>query len=158
LGFQAALAAGTVMALVKDRLWREAVWVGLSLAGVVIGLRVFPRYYFLLLPVMTVVAARGWVFVSRSRAAMAALAVLLAGPLGRFAPRYVTLARGSTWSDLNIDRDSRAAAAQLRALAQSGDSLFVWGFRPDIFIDSGLAAGTRFLETQPISGVFADRH
>jgi hypothetical protein len=34
----------------------------------------------------------------------------------------------------------------------------VWGFRPDIFIYSGLPAGTRFLESQPISGVLADRH
>ena len=49
------------------------------------------------------------------------------------------------------------AAAQLRAMAAPGDTLFVWGFRPDIFIDSGLPAGTRFLESQPISGVLADR-
>jgi hypothetical protein len=57
-----------------------------------------------------------------------------------------------------MDRDSRAAAAKLRDLAQPGDTLFVWGFRPDIFVDSRLPAGTRFLESQPISGVLADRH
>jgi hypothetical protein len=34
----------------------------------------------------------------------------------------------------------------------------VWGFRPDIFIDSRLPAGTRFLESQAISGLLADRH
>jgi hypothetical protein len=89
---------------------------------------------------------------------MTLLALLLAVPLVRFAPRYVTLARGGTWSDLNIDRDSRAASEKLRALAQPGDTLFVWGFRPDIFIDAGLPAGTRFLESQPVSGVLADRH
>ncbi len=158
LGFQGALAAGTMVALVKDRLRREGVWIGLSLAGVVVGLRFFPRYYFLLLPVMTIGAARGWALVSRNRAAMVALALLLAVPLARFAPRYMTLARGGTWSDLSIDRDSRAAAVKLRALAQSGDTLFVWGFRPDIFVDSGLPAGTRFLESQAVSGVLADRH
>ena len=87
-----------------------------------------------------------------------ALVVLLAIPLVRFGPRYVTLARGGTWSDLNIDRDSRAAGDRLRALASPGDTLFVWGFRPDIFIYSRLPAGTRFLESQPISGVLADRH
>ncbi len=57
---------------------------------------------------------------------------------------------------------SIATAAQpprnLRELAHPGDTLFVWGFRPDIFIYSGLPAGTRFLESQPISGVLADRH
>ena len=89
---------------------------------------------------------------------MAILIVLLAIPLIRFTPRYVTLARGETWRDLDIDRDSRAAAAMLKTLAKPGDTLFVWGFRPDIFIDSRLPAGTRFLESQPISGVLADRH
>ena len=57
-----------------------------------------------------------------------------------------------------MDRDSRAAAEKLRDLSHSGDTLFVWGFRPDIFIDSEMPAGTRFLESQPISGVLADRH
>jgi hypothetical protein len=57
-----------------------------------------------------------------------------------------------------MDRDNRAAAYKLRELARPGDTLFVWGFRPDIFIDSGLPAGTRFLESQAISGVLADRH
>jgi hypothetical protein len=133
-------------------------WIVLSLAGVALGLRFFPRYYLLLLPAMTITAARGWALFSRNRVAMTVLALLLAVPMVRFGPRYVTLARGGAWSDLSIDRDSRAAAAKLRASAQPGDTLFVWGFRPDIFIDSGLPAGTRFLESQPISGVLADRH
>ena len=61
-------------------------------------------------------------------------------------------------TDLAIDRDSRAASDKLRALAAPGDTLFVWGFRPDIFVYSEMPAGTRFLESQPISGVLADRH
>jgi hypothetical protein len=93
-----------------------------------------------------------------SRLATIALIALLAIPVIRFAPRYVTLARGGTWRDLDMDRDSRQAGDKLRALAHPGDTLFVWGFRPDIFIYSGLPAGTRFLESQPISGVLADRH
>jgi hypothetical protein len=133
-------------------------WVALSLAGVVLGLRFFPRYYFLLLPPMTIAAARGWSLVSRKRIAMVLLAALLAIPLVRFGPRYVTLARGGTWSDLDMDRDSQEASAKLRALAKPGDTLFVWGYRPDIFVYSELPPGTRFLESQPISGVLADRH
>src|SRR5436190_23728464 len=62
------------------------------------------------------------------------------------------------WRDLAIDRDSRAAGEKLRSLAAPRETLFVWGFRPEIFIYSGLPAGTRFLESQPISGVLADRH
>jgi hypothetical protein len=157
LGFQAALTVGAAVALVKERLRRDAVWIALSMAGVALGLRFFPRYYFLLLPAMTIIAARGWALLPR-RCVAIALPLVLAVPLVRFAPRYVTLARGGTWSDLNLDRDSRAAGEKLRAIAQPGDTLFVWGFRPDLFIDSGLPAGTRFQESQPISGVLADRH
>jgi hypothetical protein len=109
---------------------------------------------------MTLAAARGWaLLVPRHRfLTIAALLVLLAVPAVRFGSPYITLARGRTWSDLSTDRDSREISARLRELSHPGDTLFVWGFRPDIFIDSGLPAGTRFLESQPISGVLADRH
>jgi hypothetical protein len=124
---------------------------------------------------MIVVASRGWSLMSDvgrpivaaaalsggslvSKLAIAALCALLAVPLIRFGKPYVTLARGATLTDLAMDRDSRTASIKLRALSHPGETLFVWGFRPDIFIDSGLPAGTRFLESQPISGVLADRH
>jgi hypothetical protein len=165
LGFQAALVIGTVVALKRDRDWRLGGWIALSLAGIVLGLRFFPRYYFLLLPPTTVAAARGWslladvrLFRSRIPAVTILLPALLLIPFLRFAPRYVMLAQHKPWSDLAIDADSRAAAETLRSRAHPGDTLFVWGFRPDIFIYSGLPAGSRFLESQPISGVLADRH
>ncbi len=161
LGFHAALAVGAGWALTRDRERRIWLWMVLALLGAVLGLRFFPRYYFLLLPPMVIAGARGWVILSGRRPAWIsglALAALLAIPLVRFGPRYVSLALGHTWSDLTMDRDSRDAAATLRALSHPGDTLFVWGYRPDIFIDSGLPAGTRFLESQSISGVLADRH
>jgi hypothetical protein len=198
-GFHAALVIGAIVAMSRDRKWRMAAWIAIAFVGVILGLRFFPRYYFLLLPPMTIAAARGWaLFMGRGlvinrhrgagypacgpafqqvqpaesrpqpelaappsgtrRLAAFALAALLAIPVIRFAPRYLTVARNESWRDLDMDRDSQAAAEKLRALAQSGDTLFVWGFRPDIFIYSGLPAGTRFLESQPISGVLADRH
>jgi hypothetical protein len=157
LGFQAALVVGAILAIRRDREWRWLAWIALVFVGVVLGLRFFPRYYFLLLPPMIFLAARGWASL-QWRWKPALLILLLAVPLARFAPRYVTVARGEPWRDLDMDRDSRAAAAKLRQLSSPGDTLFVWGFRPDIFIDSGLPAGTRFLESQPISGVLADRH
>lgn len=181
LGFHAALVIGAAIAIsnargvvtnargvvTSDGKWRLAAWIAIAFAGVILGLRFFPRYYFLLLPPMTIAATRGWSLVMRRalkwNRRLAVIAVilmiaLLAIPVIRFAPHYVALARGETWRDLDMDRDSRQAAEKLRALAQPGDTLFVWGFRPDIFIYSGLPAGTRFLESQPISGVLADRH
>jgi hypothetical protein len=156
IGFQAALVVGAIFALRRER--RIAIWIVISFVGVVLGLRFFPRYYFLLLPPMIIAAARGWSLLSKNRLAPLVLGALLAVPLIRFGKPYVTLARGGTMSDLSMDRDSRAAAQKLRDFSRPDDTLFVWGFRPDIFIDSGLPAGTRFLESQPISGVLADRH
>jgi hypothetical protein len=173
LGFQSALAIGAIVAWKRDRDWRLGVWSALALAGVVLGLRFFPRYYLLLLPPMTITAARGWGLLSdlrflvdrgghgrltRITVASVVLPALLVVPFVRFAPRYVTLARHQRWSDLAIDDDSRDVSQELQSLARPGDTLFVWGFRPDMFIDSGLPAGTRFLESQAISGVLADRH
>ncbi|MGA3188261.1 MAG: hypothetical protein ABSF22_14240 [Bryobacteraceae bacterium] len=152
IGFQAALVVGAIIALRRER--RLAIWIVLSLAGVVLGLRFFPRYYFLLLPPTIIAASRGWSLAMKNKIAVAALCALLAVPFIRFGKGYIT-----GWpTDVAMDRDSRAAAEKLRTLSRPGDTLFVWGFRPDIFIDSQLPAGTRFLESQPISGVLADRH
>src|ERR1035441_7496709 len=86
------------------------------------------------------------------------LATLLLIPLARFAPTYVMAARDAGWRDTAMDRDSRAAAATVNALAKPGDTLFVWGFRPEIYVYSRLPAATRFLDSQPLTGVPADRH
>ncbi|MBM3745479.1 MAG: glycosyltransferase family 39 protein [Acidobacteria bacterium] len=160
-GFHAALVVGAAALLWRERgeRWRWAAWMALALAGITMGWRFFPRYYFLLLVPAALGAARGWTLLARRRTALAALALLLTVPLVRFGPRYVLLARGDAeWSDTAMDRDSRATAARIAALAQPGDTLFVWGFRPEIFAHTRLPAATRFLESQPLSGVFADRH
>jgi hypothetical protein len=67
-------------------------------------------------------------------------------------------ARDAGWRDTAMDRDSRAAAAVLHAAAKPGDTLFVWGYRPEIYVYSHLPAATRFLDSQPLTGVPADRH
>src|SRR5665811_255609 len=79
-------------------------------------------------------------------------------PLARFAPTYFLAARDAGWRDTAMDRDSRAAAAMVRAAAKPGDTLFVWGYRPEIYVYSHLPAATRFLDSQPLTGVPADRH
>jgi hypothetical protein len=44
------------------------------------------------------------------------------------------------------------------AAARPADTLLVWGYRPDIFAGSRMLAGTPFLDSQPLTGVIADRH
>jgi len=65
------------------------------------------------------------------------------------------LASGQTeWSDLAMNQDSHEAA---RKIGPEG-SLLVWGYRPDVFAYTRMTAGSRFLDSQPLTGVLADRH
>jgi hypothetical protein len=164
MGFQAALVLGAMWFWWRDPASdrrRLALWAALSLISVTAGWRFFPRYYFQLLPVMTLAAARGFSLLNRKRALV--LVVLLI-PFLRFGPRYVLLAKDlltgepHQWRDVAMNQDSRAAAQRLHKLAGPGDTMFVWGFRPDIYAYARLPLGTRFLESQPLTGVFADRH
>jgi hypothetical protein len=160
MGFQAALIVGFVLWLRKDRSWRMLAWVLLSLAAVAAGWRFFPRYYFQLLVPMALLAARGFVLCNRSPCRWA-LPVLLLIPLVRFGPRYAILAndlihqRPHRWSDLALGQDSEAAAG---LIGDRSGTLFVWGYRPDIYAWTRMPAGTRFLDSQPLTGVLADRH
>jgi hypothetical protein len=157
VGFQSALVVGAAVAFWKERNWRMAGWLLLSLIAVAAGWRFFPRYYFQLLPVMALMAARGYTLLGPRRAL---IWLLLLIPLIRFGPRYVTLAgdlihhRETQWSDLALSQDSQAAADRI---GRDG-TLLVWGYRPDIFVYSRMLAGTRFLDSQPLTGVLADRH
>jgi hypothetical protein len=158
-GFHAAIviaaAVGTWRREFAERR-RWMVWVLISLAGVAAGFRFFPRYYLQLLPVVVLLAARGFAELrGRQRAAMLLLLLI---PLARFAPTYYRAASEGDWRDTAMDRDSRSAAAIVRAAAKPGDTLFVWGYRPEIYVYSHVPAATRFLDSQPLTGVPADRH
>ena len=161
MGFHAALVLGAAWFWFRERRPERrqfALWAALSLASVAAGWRFFPRYYFALLPVMVLGAARGLVLLGRPCATIVLLVLII--PLARFGPRYGSLATGheAAWSDVALDQDSRAAARLILERAHPGDTLFVWGYRPDLFVYTRMPAATRFLESQPLSGVFADRH
>ncbi len=158
-GFQAALVVGAAVALWREGRWRWKMiaWLLLSLAAVAAGWRFFPRYYFQLLPVMVLLAARGYTLLGRCRVY---LLLLLLIPVVRFGPRYIMLAndlahnRQSNWSDLALNQDSQAVSDRI---PHTG-TLLVWGYRPDVFAYTRMSAGSRFLDSQPLTGVLADRH
>jgi hypothetical protein len=159
----AAFHAAIVIAAVGQASWpvpagrrRWLVWLLVSLAGVAAGFRFFPRYYLQILPVVVLLAARGFAGMRGRRRVIVAALLLI--PLARFAPTYFQAARDAGWRDTAMDRDSRAAARMVTAAAKPGDTLFVWGFRPEIYLYSHLPAATRFLDSQPLTGVPADRH
>jgi len=137
--------------------WRLWVWLGLSFAGVALGWRFFPRYYLQLLPPVVMLASGALVRPGRWRYLFLSLLVI---PLVRFGPRYVSLAThgDAEWSDTAMDRDSRSASAIVRSMAHTGDTMFVWGYRPEDWIYTGLPAATKYLDCQALTGVPADRH
>ncbi len=145
-GFQSALILGGAVALCKENRWRGkmAAWLIVSLVAVAAGWRFFPRYYFQLLPVMALLAARGYTLLGRWRVAMLGLLLI---PLIRFGPRYVMLAndlahgRQSAWTDVALNEDSKAASDQI---GHAG-TLLVWGYRPDIFTYTRMAGRQPFL-------------
>jgi hypothetical protein len=153
LGFHSALAAGVLAR--ESRSLRWLLWLAISFAGVTAGFRFFPRYYFQLLPVLVLLAARGYAL---AKGRPRYIALLLLVPAVRFGATYYQALHPASWRDAAIDQDSRAAAALLRRLAQPDSSLFVWGYRPEIYVYSGLPAATQYLDSQPLTGVPADRH
>ena len=169
IGFQSAIVLGALWFLWKERSWRMLGWLMVSMIGVAAGWRFFPRYYFQLLVPVALMAARGYVLLGRRRPILLLLLVI---PLVRFGPRYAILAkdlvqgRPHQWSDLRLSQDSEAAARVLqmarqavpRRDADSRATLLVWGYRPDVFAYTRMPAGTRFLDSQPLTGVLADRH
>lgn len=52
----------------------------------------------------------------------------------------------------------RADGPRTRGARGADDYLFVWGYRPEIYYWSGLFPASRFLSTQPLTGVPADVH
>ena len=157
LGFHVVLVIGAGVFLLRDAVrerWRFIAWIAICMAGVVLGWRFFPRYYFLLLPALIIPAAHGLTLI-RSRAVLAIALLTMTVPLIRFGPRYAML---SNWNDLALDRDSREASRVARSLAPPNGSLYVWGYRPEDYVYTGLRPATRFLESQAMTGVPADRH
>lgn len=164
LGFQSALVAGAAWWIWRERkpeTYRAAVWIAIALCAVTAGWRFFPRYYFILLAPFVIMAARGYVLMGSRRVL---LLVLLAVPLARFGPRYLELAadfaygRPHHWNDLAMMEDSLEAASVIENDSDHTGTLLVWGYRPDIFAYTRMKAGTRFLDSQPLTGVIADRH
>lgn len=169
LGFQGAIGLGAIFGfgrLARTEQWRLGAWIAFSFAAVAIGWRFAPHYFLQVLPALAVVASRGIVlaFGRYSRTAGAVLALLLLVPLIRFGPRYTMLAhdevlrRQPHWIDVGLDLDSQEVSRNIREVRHAGDTLFVWGYRPDIYVYTRMVSDGFFWDSQPLTGVPADRH
>jgi hypothetical protein len=152
-GFHAALVVPATALWVRERS-RTLAWFALALIFSLVGMRNAPRYFNLLLPPL-VIAAAGGAKLMKPLPSRPVLAVLLAIPVIRFGPRYFEL---GSWRDSAMDRESRQAAAIVNAADNPGDTIFVWGYRPDVIAYTRLPIAGRFLDSQALTGVPADRH
>jgi len=172
IGFHAALAVGAALYLSRpeekpgsDRV-KFSLWLLLSIAGATVGWRFLPRYFDGALPPLLILGARGMAIMARDRrlllGATAALSALV--PAARFGPRYVMLASDALtgvvrpWTDVAMDRDSQAAARVIQDNAKPGDTIFIWGYRPNIVVYTRMPVASRLWDSQAVTGVPADRH
>jgi len=173
-GFHAALAiaAAWYWFRAKDlsmRL-RMLTWAGMSLAAAGAGWRFSPHYLNQLLPPLVIAGGRGVFILAgetrpslRKAGALALVAAALVAMI-RFGPRYFLLAaddlagRAHTWRDVALDQESRQAAALVQTAERPGDTIFIWGYRPNIVVYTRLPVASRMWESQPLTGVPADRH
>jgi hypothetical protein len=159
-GFHAAVLVAGVMGWKSEKQrWKFAAWALISLAAVSAGERFFARYFLQLLPV-AVMASAAAMRPAEARRREAIVVVLLLVPLVRFGPQYVELVMWgpAPWRDVAMDQDSRVAAQKAIALTSPEDTIQVWGFRPEIYVYTNRHAASRFLDSQPLTGVPADRH
>jgi hypothetical protein len=57
-----------------------------------------------------------------------------------------------------MDQESREAARVLSGMAKPGDTIFIWGYRPNLIAYTRLPVSARLWDSQPLTGVPADRH
>jgi 4-amino-4-deoxy-L-arabinose transferase-like glycosyltransferase len=171
LGFHAALVLGCGWCWWKERTRATkfpGVWAVVSFIAVASGARFAPRYFLQLLPVLALAAAHGAALAlagkPRRRWIAAVAVVALAVPLVRFGSRYIVLgsdlleSRETRWNDAALDRDSRAVSAWIAGHRKADDTLFVWGYRPDVFAYTRMPVASAYWDSQPLTGVPADRH
>jgi hypothetical protein len=160
-GFHAAL----VLSALKG-FWSEGqreqvkigIRLGMSFAAVCLGNHFAPRYFLQLVPPLVVISARGIVLTSRKPLMAASLVLLLLIPLVRFGPLYGLMTTHMASRDVSLDLDSQQVATRVGMQARAGDTLFVWGYRPDVYVYTRLPFAGFYWDSQPLTGVAADRH
>lgn len=158
------------------------IWLAVSYAGVATGGRFFGHYFFQILPALSLLGARGLLAIASALKAARptsrlwkirkpVVALVCLGfiiTIARFHGRTVVLAADwisgrksdstAEWFHDRLNSEERRAAAAVKEGSNASDHLFVWGYRPEIYYWSGLAPASRYLSTQPLTGVPADVH
>jgi len=161
IGFHAALVIGVAR---RWPGWRWILWCGIGLAGASLGGSFAPRYLNVLLVPLVILGAAGLADRSLRLRLGIVVAFALIIPAVRFGPRYFSLGAEDlagtprTWADVHMDLESRAASAVIRSIQRPGNTIFIWGYRPNVVVYTRLPVAGRFWDSQAVTGVPADRH
>jgi len=141
------------LALVAVRARRQDVdvwlWVGAGILAVATGLRFFGHYYLQLLPPLALLATRP--IVHASRRTLAAVAVVVAIPVGFFVHQAFAMPRSHT------EHVTDDLVAYVRRTVPPGQRIFVWGHLPEVYWQSGRPPATRFETTEFLTGLSGGR-
>jgi hypothetical protein len=172
--FHAALVVGSLVAFdsadghvpgnTHPKRRKLVLWLAFSLAASCIGWRFVPRYMNQLFPALVIAGSYGLSAMTKQNWTRWVVIALFAFPVVRFGPRYAELLRDDLrqdphqWSDISMDLESRSAGIALQAMKQPGDTIFVWGYRPNVVAYSRLPVAGQMWDSQPVTMVPADRH
>lgn len=124
------------------------VWFILSFIPVVMGGRIYFHYYFVVLPPLCLLAVGGALKLRTSSLLVILMAIvqfgLVTGWLIFDSYRYVTV-KGPK-------NDWTFTAEYLRENTAKNETLFIWGYAPQIYVSSGLAPSTRFTTADYLTG------
>jgi hypothetical protein len=164
LGFHIALLVGCLVTHDRNKRVKLVLWLAISFAATFIGWRFVPRYMNQLFPPLVIASSYGLSILMKRPVARWVVVALFTFPVVRFGPRYADLLRDDIrqephqWSDISMDLESRGAGIALNAMKQRGDTIFVWGYRPNVVAYSRLPVAGQLWDSQPVTMVSADRH
>lgn len=124
-------------------------WVLWQGVGCFPGLRFFWHYFLLLVPPLALLAAgpleSQWRDASRKFRTLAVLGAVL--------PGLIFLIAGVRRGSLTEDETVRHVAAAIASVTSSSDRVFIWGFMPVAYVAAKRLPATRYLQSDPLSGL-----
>lgn len=153
-----------------------ALWCGVTLIAVMMGGRFFGHYFIPALPALSVLGARGILFLFKARrmpllkhrARVAAIVLGLMFSIGflRCHHRTAVLAYetvtgtrtrwSADWGMTKREQEAEVVAQFVRERVPAGEPLYIWGYAHDVFWRSGCRPASRYLTPYYIDGRFPD--
>ena len=144
-------------------------WLLASFFGAAAGRRFYGHYFIQLIPALAILAAVGLSQLMKQlrrtptlalRFAAAALVLLTLFSFYRFQERAIVFAFDTIirrpisdrWLLVRFNRDIRNIAAYIDAHTSPEETIFVWGFKPEIYYASNRPLASRYLSFVPLTG------